>query len=58
MAKEIEKSDLLFSKTSKTYVDQIFDFIRVYDPNFMAVSPEQTDEEIEEEGNRNKAQFY
>ena len=22
---------------SKTYVDQIFDFIRVYDPNFMTI---------------------
>lgn len=41
----------MFSKASKSYVDQIFDFIRVYDPDFMAISPQQSDEEIEEAEN-------
>ena len=29
---------------SKTYIDQIFDFIRVYDPKFMAITSDGADE--------------
>lgn len=37
LTKAMEKAANLQITTSKTYVDQIFDFIRVYDPKFMAI---------------------
>ena len=39
IAKAFEKEQALNAATSgsKTYIDQIFDFIRVYDPKFMAI---------------------
>lgn len=40
--KAFEKEQALNAATSgsKTYIDQIFDFIRVYDPKFMAIKSE------------------
>ena len=42
IAKAFEKEQALNAATSgsKTYIDQIFDFIRVYDPKFMAIKSE------------------
>ena len=48
LAKKMDKTDQIISKNSKTYVDQIFDFIRVYDPKFMAISPDESDSAEEE----------